>query len=138
MQTSQKRLTYTLGILQVLIGIGAVPVGFMMIINPYGVLPIEMLEGSPFPNFLIPGIFLFSVNGVGSLIGAYLTFRRHQYASLAAIGLGAFLIAWIVVQVWSLGPPIHWLQVLYFVLGIAELGLGWQLDPGAVRRLIRA
>ena len=138
MQTSQKRLTNTLGILQVLIGIGAVPVGFMMIINPYGTLPIEMLEGSPFPNFLIPGIFLFSVNGVGSLIGAYLTFRRNQYARLAAIGLGAFLMAWIVVQVWSLGPPIHWLQVLYFVLGIAELGLGWQLDPGAVRRLIRA
>jgi len=138
MQTSKKQLTYSLGILQVLIGIGAVPVGFMMIINPYGALPIEMLEGSPFPNFLIPGIFLFSVNGVGSLIGAYLTFRRHLYASLAAIALGTFLVAWIVVQVWSLGPPIHWLQVLYFVLGIVELGLGWQLDPGAVRRLIRA
>jgi hypothetical protein len=138
MQTSQKRLANTLGILQVLIGIGAVPVGFMMIIDPFGPLPIEMLKGSPFPNFLIPGIFLFSVNGVGSLIGAYLTFRRHRHACLAAVGLGAFLMAWIVVQVWSLGPPINWLQVLYFVLGAVELGLGWQLASGAVRRLNRA
>ncbi|MEZ4516650.1 MAG: hypothetical protein R3C44_07360 [Chloroflexota bacterium] len=129
---------WLLGILQVFIGIGAVPVGLMMIIDPSGPLPIEMLEGSPFPNFLIPGIVLFSINGVGSLIGAVLTFRQHAYAGLVAIGLGAFLMVWIVMQVWWLGPPIHWLQVLYFVLGAAELGLGWMLDPGAVRRLIRA
>jgi hypothetical protein len=135
---NSNRMKWSLGILQICIGIGAVPVGLMMIINPYGPLPVEMLKGSPFANFLIPGIFLFSVNGVGSLIGATLTFRRHAYAGLAAIGLGAFLMTWIVVQVWSLGPPIHWLQLLYFGLGAVELGLGWWLDPGAVQRLIRA
>jgi hypothetical protein len=60
-----------------------------------------------------------------------LTFTRHQHASLVAIGLGAFLIAWIVVQVLSMGPPLHWLQVLYFLLGGVELILGWQLNRAA-------
>jgi len=40
--------------------------------------------------------------------------------------------------VWTLGPPLHWLQVLYFVLGAIELGLGWMMDPDAGRGLIRA
>jgi len=96
----------------------------------------DMLAGSPFPNFLIPGIFLLMVNGVGSLFGAFLTFRRHQYAGLVAMGLGGFLIAWIIIQVISLGPPIHWLQWMYFVLGVVELVLGWQIDPEAIRKLV--
>jgi hypothetical protein len=57
-----------------------------------------------------------------------LTFRRHAFAGEAAMGLGAFLMAWIIVQVWVLGPPPHWLQILYFVLGGVEFGLGWQIE----------
>jgi hypothetical protein len=58
-----KRLIIWLGILQAFIGVGAVPAGILMIINPSGSdmgMTVEMLVNSPFPNFLIPGIFLFS------------------------------------------------------------------------------
>ena len=113
----------------------------MFIVDPTGAslgFPLEWLADTLFKNYLVPGIFLFSVNGIGSLIGAFLTFRRHTLASLAAVGLGAFLIAWIVVQVIILGPPPHWLQTLYFVLGAVELLLGWRMMPNVVRNVIGA
>ena len=128
MATTKKPLKIATGVLQALIGIGAIPAGAMLIIDPSGGplgMTTDALAGSPFPNFLIPGIFLLLVNGIGSLIGAVLTFRKHPQADVVAIGLGAFLMAWIVVQVWSMGLPVHWLQALYLVLGMVELGLGW-------------
>ncbi len=42
-----------------------------------------------------------------------------------AIGLGTFLIIWIVAQVWWMG--VHWLHFLYIILGIVELVLGSML-----------
>ena len=136
MTSAKKSLVRTLGIVQIFIGIGALPVGFMFIVDPSGAsldFPLEWVADTLFKNYLVPGIFLFSVNGIGSLIGAYLTFRRHRLAGLAAVGLGAFLMAWIVVQVITVGPPPHWLQMLYFVLGAVEMWLGWRLNPDALR-----
>ncbi|MBN1122667.1 MAG: hypothetical protein JXJ17_16435 [Anaerolineae bacterium] len=138
MSEIKKWLNIVLCVLQVFIGIGAIPAAVVLISDPSGAglgMSMDMLVGSPFPNFLIPGIFLLMVNGVGSLIGAFLSFRRHEYASLAAMGLGLFLIMWIIIQVISLGPPVHWLQWMYFVLGGVELVLGWQIDPRAISRL---
>jgi hypothetical protein len=129
LKNSNKHLPNWLGILQVFIGIGAVPAGMLMIINPSGSdlsMTVEMLFNSPFPNFLIPGIFLLGFNGMGSLLGALATFKRYRFASKIAIGLGIFLILWITVQVYWLG--IHWLHILYFILGIIELVLGLKLQ----------
>ena len=121
-----KRLVLSLGILQLFVGLGAVAGGLGLTLDPSGAslgLPIEMLETSPFTNFLIPGIVLFVVNGLGSLTGAIASFVRYRYAGHAAIALGAFLMAWILVQVyWFAG--FHWLHWLYLGLGIVELALG--------------
>ena len=133
MLADKKRLVIALGILQVLIGIGAIPAGLLLVIDPSGEImsmPLDILAGSPFPNFLVPGIFLLAVNGIGNIIGAVLTFRRHRWTGLVAMGLGAFLVAWIIIQVWIVKPPIHWLQALYFVLGLVELALGWMIGDG--------
>ena len=115
-----------LGIIQAFIGLGALGGGFMLVRDPSGSaleLPMSLLEGSPFPDFLIPGMFLFAVNGVGSMIGAGLSFTRRRYAQEIAIVLGAILVAWIVIQVVIISS-FHWLHVLYFILGVVELGIG--------------
>lgn len=115
-------LNIWLGILQVFIGVGAIPAGLSMIINPNGNelgMNIEMLANSPFPNFLIPGIFLLTINGVLSTFAGVLTFKLHRFSTHFAIGLGTFLILWIIAQIWWLG--IHWLHVFYLILGIIEL-----------------
>lgn len=128
--TESRWLRISLAALLAFVGVGAVPVGVMLMLDPSGGMagfPLERLEGSIFPNYLVPGIFLFAVNGLASLAGAVLVFRCHPLGSYAALGLGAFLMAWIVVQVWSLGWPPHWLQIIYFVFGVVEVLLGGML-----------
>ena len=115
-----------LGSLQAFIGLGALGGGFMLVIDPSGSalgVPLNLLEGSPFSDFLIPGIFLLAVNGVGSMIGAGFSFTRRRYTQEIAIVLGAILVAWIVIQVIIIFS-FSWLHVLYFILGVVELGIG--------------
>lgn len=121
-----KGLIWGLGLLQIFIGLGAVAAGLAFILKPNGPtlgMPVEILQYSPFTNFLIPGIVLFSVNGLGSLVGAAASFTRYRYAGAAAMALGAFLTAWIIIQVYWL-KAFHWLHALYLGLGILELVLG--------------
>ena len=127
-RSNRKRLATVLGILQIFIGIGAVPAGIAMISDPSGRglgMSLDMLANSPFTDFLIPGVFLLAVNGIGSLLGGIASFRRHRFAGEIAAGLGTFLMVWIAAQVWWMG--VHWLHVLYFVLGLVELTLGLRL-----------
>jgi uncharacterized membrane protein len=115
-----------LGALQAFIGLGALGGGFMLVIDPSGSalgVPLSFLEGSPFPDFLVPGIFLLVVNGVGSMIGAGFSFTRRPYAQETAIVLGAILVTWIVIQV-ILIRSFSWMHVFYFILGAVELGFG--------------
>ena len=124
--TSNRRWLATgLGILQMFIGAGAVPAGMAMIVDPSGQglgMPLEMLRNSPFTTFLIPGVFLLLVNGIGSLLGGIASFKHQRFAGEISVGLGTFLMVWVAAQVWWMG--VHWLHVLYFVLGLVELTLG--------------
>jgi hypothetical protein len=100
-----------------------------LVLEPSGLtlgLPLEMLEGSPFSNYLIPGMVLFAVNGLGSLVGAAASFARYRHAGETAAALGAFLVAWIILQVYWI-RTVHWLHALYLGLGILEFILGWSL-----------
>ena len=114
------------GILQILVGVGAVISGVMLVIAPDGrflQVPLEMLENSPFRNFLVPGLVLLLVNGVGNIISALLCLRMHKLAGFAGMFFGFGLIIWLFVQVSMIGGG-HWLQYLYFALGIVVLLLG--------------
>jgi len=88
-------------------------------------MPVELLARSPFSDFLVPGLTLLVVNGLGSLVGAALSLARWRWAGALAVALGAFLAAWIVLQVLWIGP-IAWLQPLMLGSGLAEAGLGWR------------
>jgi hypothetical protein len=123
----RKGLYIALGVLQTFIGIGAVAGGTALVMDPSGGkldMPLYLLDNTPFTDFLIPGIVLFTVNGLGSLAAAVASFTRRRYAGEVAMALGAFLVAWILVQLyWMSGA--HWLHWLYLTLGIVELLLGW-------------
>jgi len=117
---------YAAGVLQILIGIGAVVSGALLVVGPdgkYMQMSVDMLANSPFRSFLIPGIILFGLIGVGNIIAAVLSFKRHRIAGFAGLFFGFGLIIWLFVQVSLIGGG-NWLQYLYFSLGILELLFG--------------
>jgi hypothetical protein len=131
----KKTFSLAEGLLQSFIALGAMAGGIFMIIRPDGSLmhmPLDMLKGSPFKDFLIPGIILFSVNGLGNALSSYLSFKQHILAGYAGIFFGMALTIWIFVQVSMIGGG-HWLQYLYFSLGILETLLGFGIREKETR-----
>lgn len=112
--------------------------GGALIMDPTGNLlqmPMALLESSPFPDFLIPGIILFSILGIFPLIVFVGLWRRKRWSWMGAVLVSAALIIWISVEIAMIGyvsePP---LQLIYGLVGIALLGLT-QLP--AVRKFIQ-
>ncbi|WP_075980686.1 hypothetical protein [Bacillus massilinigeriensis] len=125
-----KLLPYGTGILLSFVGIGAVAAGGGFIIDSSGSglgMSVEILENSPFESFLIPGIFLLILNGIGSLIGAIFAFKNFRYSGISTIILGIIMIIWISIQVFWIGW-ISWLQPTFLVIGAMELLLGYFLN----------
>jgi hypothetical protein len=87
-------------------------------------MPLELLARSPFDDYLVPRLTLLLVNGVGSLVGATLSLARVRcWAGALGFVLGAFLAAWIVLQVLWIGP-IAWFQPMMLACGLTEAWLG--------------
>ena len=122
----KKKWYIILGVIQMFVGIGAVASGLGLILEPDGSnlgMNVEALTRSPFSSYLIPGILLLIVNGVGNIMGGILSLRKHVLSGYAGVLLGGALIIWIIVQVIMIGFS-HWLQPTYLGIGIAEFFLG--------------
>lgn len=118
-----KKSNLQLSLIQLMVAIGAIPAGYLFLIAPDGSkmgMTIDALSGSPFKDFFIPGIFLFTVNGIFNLAASVLSFKNQRYAPVAGVGLGLSLLIWVSVQVYSIGLS-HFLQPLYFIIGIFEI-----------------
>ena len=103
----------------VVLSVGALGGGLQFVIDPTGEsigMSTELLAGSPFADYLIPGVILFTVLGVYPLVVCYGLYTRRQWAWLAALSVGVALIVWIVVQGAIIGFG-HWLQWLYLLFG---------------------
>lgn len=101
------------------LGITAFVSGGVMLVDPTGAtmgLEVEWLEGTPFQDYFLPGLVLFSALGIGSFIVSYGVARRKPWAWWTAIGLGFALVGWIVTQVLLL-RMYHVLQLIYGTLG---------------------
>jgi len=125
-----KFIMYTLGVLQIFIGITAVQGGFGLVSDPSGTkmnVPLEHLENSPFINYLIPGLILLIVNGVGNVLAGIVTFFRTRYTGNLAMFFGVFLTLYMTIEVWFIGL-LNLSQPLYFILGLVELILGFKLS----------
>jgi hypothetical protein len=121
--------------MELFVGLGALYGGGSLVADPSGGLlgmPVELLASSPFHDYLIPGLTLLLVNGVGSLVGMVLSLARVRWAGALGLVLGAFLVAWIVLQVLWIGP-ISWFQPAMLACGLAEAWLGRRAYRGAGR-----
>jgi hypothetical protein len=102
--------------------------GLMMVGSPSGTsldLSLEILKGSFFKNFLIPGLFLSAV-GLVNLIAVFYNIKRHAQRYNWAIAGGVLIIGWIVVQK-ILIQDSSILQYLYLCIGVLILLVAYQL-----------
>ena len=118
----------------------AIPVGLMFITDPSGSsMGIEgWLDGTIFGDFLVPGLYLFAVNGIGMLVLALLTIMRRPIAPWLTGALGIGMLVWITVQLALISDTMI-LQPLFFAVGLALgfIALFWLLAlrrEGAVAR----
>jgi hypothetical protein len=93
--------------------------------------PVEMLEGSPFSNYIVPGLALFFLVGGFALAATILLVRRHGYAALASALAGVVIVIFEIVEVMVIGSPAgiaRDLQIFYSTLGLLILAfsiVGW-------------
>lgn len=102
--------------------VGAVP----MIADPHGSpwqMPQNLLIHSPFRSYLVPGIVLFSANGILPLVICALALRGvRNYAALTACQ-GVVLLGWIVIECLML-RTVAWPHYLYGGLGAVMIACG--------------
>lgn len=127
-------------ILLAFLGVGAMFGGGVLMISPSGKLfgmPLSMLANSPFNNFFIPGITLFTILGVCPLVVAVALIRRpdHRFAEIFnsykdmywawtySVYIAFALIIWIQVEMTVL-RAVHWSHSLYMFWAVAILFVG--------------
>jgi hypothetical protein len=116
--------------LEIFVGIGALFGGGMLMLGPDGRLlgmPLSLLAGSPFRDFFVPGLVLFSAVGIFPLVAAVAAWRRLAVAPLLAAAVGLALMGWIAVEMVILAGTGSLAWSLYLILGtgIFVLGAVW-------------
>ena len=120
---SEIYISCILGIVQLLVALLAIPSGISLLSHPDGSqlgLPIEILNTTPFSDFFVPGLFLFTVNGLAQAFASFSSFIRLSFYRTLGFILGILLIIWIMEQIFYIGLT-HFLQVIFFFIGIAEV-----------------
>ena len=104
--------------------------GFYGLSGAEGV-PVELLEGSPFRSYVVPSLILFFVVGGSFLFAAIAVVSRSRIARVSALGAGAVVLVWIVVQVSVIGY-VSWMQPATALGGLLILLLSLRLPGPAI------
>jgi hypothetical protein len=135
MKTKRPFALNVLLFLLLFLSLGALGGGGVLVIDPSGELikmPITILKGSPFNNFLIPGLILFTVLGVFPSLICYSLLKRPQcrwinivniysdmyWAWTFTLFIGFALIIWISVQTLIMNY-VHFVHTVYVLIGLA-------------------
>lgn len=99
-------------------GLGGVGGGFSLVLKPDGSvmgMPVSYLDGSPFSDYLIPGLILLLVLGVLPLVAAAGLWVRRGWAWYVSFVVGCGLMIWILVEITIM--PYDPLQIVFGVIG---------------------
>jgi hypothetical protein len=128
----------TLTVLMVFQGINGVLGGGAFILDPSGDLlgiTATVLDGSPFPNFLVPGLVLFALLGIVPLTVAYALWAKPRWdaaaaierrtgmhwAWLATVSVSAALLVFLAIELLIVGYT--FLLLIMSVVGVGMLAL---------------
>ncbi len=115
--------------LLVLLAVGALAGGIALFARPDGSVmhfSTDILAGSPFDDFAIPGLILGGLFGVGSLVVAGLGLLRVRQAPFLAFAIGCGQMIWIAVEL-AIIKELSVLHPTFFAarLGIAATAVSW-------------
>ena len=122
----RKLITRSLGVLELLVGVGAVIGGAALAATPSGALlgmPLNLLDGTPFHTYLVPGLVLCLIVGGSNLIGGWLALHQSWSTAISAVVGGLILIGWITSQIVLIGYR-HPIQLIYLLCGALILLVG--------------
>ncbi len=122
-------------VIEAFIGLSALQGGGALLKGDFAnVLPVSWLAGTPFSDYTIPGLALVIVVGGSSLVAAAIVFIEREWAVLVSVLAGLIMIGFEVVEIISVDSKVGnglamalGLQLSYFVLGLAVLGLAGYL-----------
>lgn len=116
-----KKLYKIMLFLHLFVAIGAIAGGSAAIISPK--LPmgitVDTLKYSPFSDFLIPGIILFVVLGIGNIFSAIMMFLKSKYQGYISSVFSFALVIWIIVQCIMLRTIVS-LHVIFLIIGLIQ------------------
>lgn len=107
------------------VGLTALAGGALLVARPDGSLlgmTPSLLAYSPFESFLVPGLLLFGVIGIGSVLAGMAVARGSPASNFVAFMAGMALVVWTVVQMISLRTT-NWLQLSYLAVALVILVL---------------
>jgi hypothetical protein len=128
MPTLTKTIRIVLIVLTIFLALSAFAGAIQLIEGTYAP-PADLLAGSPFDSYLLPGLALGLIVGGSALFAAVLLIRKSRFALLASVAAGLIIMFFEFVEVLVIGSPAgpaFMLQVFYFGLGvvIAVVSLG--------------
>src|SRR6056297_1302168 len=94
-EKSIRRSKPTFIALQVFNGLSALAGGYGLMNDPTGKalqMDRSILANSPFDDFLVPGLVLFIINGIGNATGAVLSMKKFKYAASVAALFGLIIM----------------------------------------------
>ena len=106
--------------LELFLAVGAVAGGGGMLLDTSGRgqgLPNNLLDGTPFRSYLVPGIVLLALNAVLPTAVAVLAIRRQPIARLGHLAVAVTLACWLVGETFFIGVA-SWMQPFFFVYAL--------------------
>ena len=124
--TISKRLLF---LLLSFIAVTSLVSGLLLIIKPNGEilqLPLSLIEGTAFRDFLVPGVLLFTIVGGINFVAALQNLQKKPNRYNWAMAGGCVISGWIIAQMIII-YTVHWLHILYLAMGISIILLAYQL-----------
>lgn len=115
-----KLVRFLLLLLLGFLALTAIPGGIALLAGVF-TPPVEMLRGSPFGSFLVPGLALAVLVGGSASVAFVMFFRRRRGAAIAGFAAAVAVIVFEFVEIATIGSPpgpARNMQILYLGIGL--------------------